>query len=344
VPQAPRPSLFQLPSARVQPIVASGGNPHDQKHKRTARPAAVRRYPKDVCACLRLASCKASGWGSRGLASQIDRSQKARRQGLIRQLCASCDNCERVGRRRTPIPFGLALARCVLPLSLCALPPAHFASAGTQRHRSSALCATPPSFSVRGAAARTILRRQTYWLSEPCSQGNFLVQDIGHASPSACGPQLSHSTLVGWRATLWRHTRWASGPPLFWGWLPPCRFLMWWGSARSTLSQPCRNFVHRLIHSASAGQLHSDTVARRLMEIVGRSSPTSRKTKPTKIGFILPMWSSVDVTIEAILGIVAGAVDDRLRNLIAAALYAFADPPHFRADYHHRLPGSSPVW
>jgi hypothetical protein len=55
------------------------------------------------------------------------------------------------------------------------------------------------------------------------------------------------------------------------------------------------------------------------------------------------MWSSVDVTIEAILGIVAGAVDDRLRNLIAAALYAFADPPHFRADYHHRLPGSSPV-
>ena len=76
---------------------------------------------------------------------------------------------------------------------------------------------------------------------------------------------------------------------------------------------------------------------------MGRSSPTSRKTKPTKIGFILPMWSSVDVTIEAILGIVAGAVDDRLRNLIAAALYAFADPPHFRADYHHRLPGSSPV-
>jgi hypothetical protein len=52
------------------------------------------------------------------------------------------------------------------------------------------------------------------------------------------------------------------------------------------------------------------------MEIVGRPSlttplgdPASTKTKPTKIGFILPMWSNVDVAIEAILGIVAGAVD-----------------------------------
>jgi CHAT domain-containing protein len=79
-----RQPITVLPSVASLKALRQFANPHAQKHERTSRPPAVRRYPEDVCACLCLASCKASGRRSRRLVSQIDRSQEARRQGLIR--------------------------------------------------------------------------------------------------------------------------------------------------------------------------------------------------------------------------------------------------------------------